>query len=87
MFGKRTAVGGSVLSVLTFLNATPSPAFGLGSNCGCFGSNSDTCTNEPFHSLTISRYGNSKPDLSDIAFACFPVAYLAIMLLGNKLSV
>ena len=31
--------------------------------------------------------GKSKPDLSDIAFAYFPVAYFGIMLLGNKLLV
>ena len=60
---------------------------GFGSSCGCFGSNSDTCTNAPFHSLTISLYGNSIPDLSDIAFAYLPVAYFAIMFLDSMLLV
>jgi len=84
-FGKEYGTAFSVLSLLTFLNAIPSAEIGFGSNCGCFGSNSETCTNDPFHSLTISLYGNSTPDLSDIAFACLPVAYFAIMLLGSKL--
>jgi hypothetical protein len=69
------------------LNTARGYLAGFGSNCGCFGSNSDTCTNDPFHSLTISLYGNSMPDLSEIAFAYFPVAYFAIMFLGNKLLV
>ena len=35
--------------------------------------------------ISISSYGNSIPDLSDIAIAYLPVAYFAIMYLGNKL--
>ena len=79
------ATVGSFLPGLTCLSDIASPFIGFGSNCGCFGSNSDTWTKAPFHSLTISLYGNSIPDLSDIAFAYLPVAYFAIMILGNKL--
>ena len=79
------ATAGSDLPGLTLRKDMESPFIGFGSNCGCFGSNSDTCTNDPFHSLTISLYGNSIPDLSDIALAYLPVAYLAIMFLGSML--
>ena len=63
----KFCVAGSVLSGLTLFNATPSPLIGFGSNCGCLGSYSEICTNAPFHSLTISLYGNAIPDLSEIA--------------------
>jgi len=45
--GSKLGVTGSVLSVLVFSNAIPSALCGLGSNCGCFGSYSETWTNEP----------------------------------------
>ena len=73
----------SVLSGLAFNNDCGSPPCCLGWSYGCLDSYSETWTNIPFHSLTISLYGNSIPDLSDIAFACFPDAY-AIIFLGNN---
>ena len=81
-FGPNIAITSfSVLSGLASNKPSASPPLVLNSNCGCFLSNSERCTKEPFHSLTISLYGNSIPDLSDIAFEYFP---LASMFLGNK---
>ena len=41
LLGKKSGVGNSVLSGLTFNNATPSPPTALGSNWGCFASYSE----------------------------------------------
>jgi hypothetical protein len=85
--GNKVGTAVSVLSGLASLRPWGSEVCGFISNCGCLASNSEIWTKDPFHSLTISLYGNSIPDLSDIAFENLPVALFAIMFLDNKLSV
>jgi hypothetical protein len=72
----KFCVAGSVLAGLELFKPCGSAVCGFGSSCGCFGSNSEICTLEPFHSVTISLYGNSIPDLSDMNLECFPEAVL-----------
>ena len=63
----------TLLGLAFFKPCCYAPLLALNSNCGCFSTYSDICTKEPFHSVTISLYGNSIPDLSDIAFAYFAI--------------
>ena len=51
--------GGSTLAGLALGNPCPSACVGFGSNCGCLDSYSEICTLDPFHSITISLYGNA----------------------------
>ena len=75
----------SALCGLAFSSASGSLIIGKGSSWGCFLSNSDIWTVDPFHYLTISLYGKAIPDRSDILLANLPDAYLAIMkFLVNK---
>ena len=52
--GKKSCVAGSTLAGLALGKPCGSPPCGLGSNWGCLGSNSEICTLDPFHSVTIS---------------------------------
>jgi len=83
----KTSTAGSVLGGLASLKACASAFFGLGFNCGCFDSNSDFATTDPFHSLTLCLYGNFKPLLSDIKKAFFPEEKLIIPPYNNPLLV
>src|SRR6056300_319696 len=70
--GNKLSVSGSTLAGLANCKPCGSATVGLGSNCGCFGSNSETCTRDPFHSTTISLYGKAIPERSEINCAYFP---------------
>ena len=63
---KAIITGGSCLSGWAYLNPCGSAVVGFGSNWGYFGSYSEVCTHEPFHSWTISWYGNLQPERSEI---------------------
>ena len=69
---------GSILSGRASLNAWASDTLARGSSCGCLASNSSRPTSQPFHSRRISLYLYLNPDLSDMAYAFFPVAKLLI---------
>ena len=82
--GGMTVTAGPVLSGLALVKPCPSDGAGFGWSCGCLASYSETCTNAPFHSFTISLYGNSIPDLSDMALAYLPFASSPIIILHSK---
>jgi len=78
----RSAVGGSVLAGLACGKPWASAPCGFGSNCGCLGSNSETCTLNPSHCVTISLYGNAIPDWSEMNCAYLPFEKLDIWIIS-----